>query len=95
MIGNNGLNKLLSRLKELEIQLKSQEDESQAEYYTVKKEWEDLCLKKIQGMILRSKAKYVDEVEKKFKIFPKYGEAELQQYTYEFNHEYRGLDKKT
>ena len=37
MIGNNGLNKLLSRLKELEIQLKSQEDESQAEYYTVKK----------------------------------------------------------
>ena len=61
---------LLYRLEKLESQLKSEENDlSHTEYYSVKKEWEELCSEKTQGAILRSKAKYVEEGEKNSKYF--------------------------
>ena len=54
----------------MERQLKSEENNlSLAEYYSVKKEGEDLYSEKTQGSILRSKAKYVEEGEKISKYF--------------------------
>ena len=49
---------LLCGLEKMERQLKSEDNDlSLAEYYSVKKEWEDLYSEKTEGIILRSKVK--------------------------------------
>ena len=58
---------LLSTLEALEKQLNSEAD--QTEYFNLKKELEDIYKDKTQGMMLRSKAKFIEEGEKNSKYF--------------------------
>ena len=59
---------LQNQIKTLEASL-DKSDENIAEYNNVKKEYEDLQVKKAQGIIIRSRASYVENNEKCTKYF--------------------------
>ena len=48
------------------------------EYLQCKNEWENIIRKKTNGIILRSKAKWVEEGVKEYKILLKSGKKKLQ-----------------
>ena len=69
-IRKNTENQILNKLENLEVQLHLCNDvHIQNEYDKLKQEYEDIQAEKSKGIILRSKAKYVEDGEKSTKFF--------------------------